>query len=267
MPIIRFALLIPLLLLSVASPARPQAAPARLAAAGLQADVDVLEQAYQQLHPGLYRYNTPAQMAAHFRDLRKSLDHNQSLADAYLAFSIFAAKVECGHTYANFFNQPESIAQLLFRSSNRVPFQFRWLDGRMVITRNLSTDASLVPGTEVLSIDGIAASKILARLLSVARADGSNDAKRVVSMDVQGNDRYEAFDIFLPLFYPHIGAQQTFVVKSPTDAVSRPVTVAALSYAERQATLSTPIEDNAPAFTAPSRRRCRDTRHARMGAL
>jgi hypothetical protein len=38
------------------------------------ADVDVLQQAYEQLHPGLDRYNTPELMQGHRDDLRKALD-------------------------------------------------------------------------------------------------------------------------------------------------------------------------------------------------
>lgn len=48
------------------------------------------------------------------------------------------------------------------------------------------TSPAWFPGTEVLSIDGVATAQILAALMTVARVDGSNDAKRVTQMEVQG---------------------------------------------------------------------------------
>ena len=48
------------------TPARTLTARTRIAAAPLLADVDVLERAYRALHPGLARYNTPAQLDASF---------------------------------------------------------------------------------------------------------------------------------------------------------------------------------------------------------
>ncbi|MCC7249554.1 MAG: peptidase S41 [Lysobacter sp.] len=217
-------------------------------AAGLRADVDTLEQAYTRLHPGLYRYNTPRQMAGHFAELRKTFDRDRSLAEAYLAFSRFAAKVRCGHTYANFYNQSEPVAKALFESPDRVPFQFRWLDHRMVITRNLSTDPSLVPGTEVLAIEGVPVARILDRLMTVARADGSNDAKRRAYLEVGDVDRYAAFDIYLPLFFPQVDGTHTLRVRSPQDRRARRVDVPALSYAQRLASVRDEEDKDAPAF-------------------
>jgi Peptidase family S41 len=237
-----------LLLINVL-PAHAASAANRLAAAGLQADVDILEQTYTQLHPGLYRYNTPRQMAGHFATLRSALDHDQSLGEAYLAFSQFAAKVRCGHTYANFYNQSALVSKALFESSNRVPFQFRWLGKRMVVTRNLSSDATLVPGTEVLSIEGVPVSKILDQLMTIARADGGNDAKRRAYLQVGDVDRYEAFDIYLPLFFPQVDAIHSLRVRSPNDRAPRRIDVPALSLAQRQAALSATGDDNSPAFT------------------
>lgn len=232
------------------APAAAGATEPLLSSDGLLADVDLLERTYTSLHPGLLRYNTPAQMAGHFAALRKEFARDRSLEEAYLAFSVFAATVQCGHTYANFVNQPRAIAQRLFERDTRVPFHFRWLDGRMVITQNHSSDASLVPGTEVLAIDGIAAPDILARLLTVARADGGNVAKRIDWLQVQGGDRYEAFDVFLPLFYPRIGHEQTLRVRSPGDAAPRELHVTALTDAQRRShTRSDDGDTNAPAWT------------------
>lgn len=202
--------------------------------AGWQADVDVLEQAYTQLHPGLMRYNAPEQMRANFAELRASLAKNHDLANAWLAYSLFAAKVRCGHTYPNFYNQTKAVQQALFEHDKRLPFQFRWLGGRMIVTANPTNNPALPPGTEVLSIDGIATGDILARLLPIARADGGNDAKRIRQLEVQGIDGYEAFDIYRPLFYPQISHRMRLRVFAPGASEAREIDVDGFTRAQRR---------------------------------
>jgi len=225
------------------SPSLPATAPAVtiradsiLRAKDLQADVAILRHAYEALHPGLYRYNTPAQMDAAFRALQNEFQRDRTLADAYLAFSVFAAKVKCGHTYPNFYNQKEAVQQALFQAG-RVPFYFRWLGEQMIVTKSFAQDPRLVPGTEVLAINGTPVAIILKRLLTVARADGSNDAKRVNYMEVQGNDRFEAFDIYFPLVFPSAASQMTLRVRGPAGNEAREIEAQPLSFKERLAAM------------------------------
>ncbi len=200
------------------------AIPATLTSAKLLEDVAVLQRVYEAVHPGLYRYNTKAQMDGHFATLRAEFGRDRSLAEAYIAFSQFLAKIKCGHTYANFFNQPKDVVHALFAGKNRLPFSFRWIGDRMIVTRDLSPLPRLKPGTEILAVGGIKSADILARLMTIARADGSNDAKRVAYLEVLGTGKYEAFDIFLPLFFPQIGERIALLAREPSS--SEPVTIA-----------------------------------------
>ncbi|KGQ20594.1 Peptidase, S41 family [Lysobacter dokdonensis DS-58] len=213
----------------------------------LQQDVTVLVDAYQQLHPGLYRYNTPAQFQAHVDTLRKALDGRRDLRETFLAFSEFAASIRCGHTYPNPTNQPESIQHALLESAGRVPFEFRWIDGKMVVTRDLTQDKVLPRGTQVVAIDGIRTPEILAKLMTIARADGSNDAKRVALLEVQGTETYETFDVYFPLFFPkaRIAALD---IRTP-DGDARTVKVGPLSYAQRLAARHESVDDAQAGWT------------------
>ena len=217
-----------------AGPLRAQSPPARIPAAELLEDFAVLRDAYETLHPGLYRYADSARVAASFGALREELSRDRTLAEAYLAISVFLAGVRCGHSYANFFNQPEAVAHALLQR-DRVPFLFRWIGGRMVVTRNLSGEPRLAPGTEVRSINGVPAADVLRRLMSVARADGSNDAKRVAGMELRGDSRYEAFDVFFPLLFPPPDGPWSFEVAGPAGSPAATVRVRPLAYAERLA--------------------------------
>lgn len=213
-----------------------------IAAADLQADFAVLKKAYEAMHPGLYRYNSKAQMDAHFAALRAEFDRDLSLRQAYLAFSIFLAKIKCGHSYPNFFNQPQTVADALFKNQDKVPFYFRWIDRRMIVTRNFSGDARLAPGAEVLAVNGVPAQKILARLLTVARADGNNDAKRVSYLEIAGNSNYEAFDVYYPMFFPLAANRFELRVKTLSARRIETLNVASLTYEQRLAPIKAATE-------------------------
>jgi hypothetical protein len=230
-----------------ATPATPYTAATLLRSADLRADVDILRRAYLTLHPGLYRYNTRAEIDAAFDELDREFTRDRTLADAYLAFSVFAAHIRCGHTYANFFNQPDDIAHALFEQG-RVPFHFRWLGDRMIVTRSFTADPRVRPGVEVLAINGTPAATILGRLMTIARADGGNDAKRVASLEVQGIERLEAFDIYFPLFFPFESPRQTLQLSDPDDPRPVDVEVPTLSPEARR----TATRDGASGDTDPN---------------
>lgn len=216
--------------------------PSRLAARDLQVDFGVLREAFETLHPGLYRYNTPAQLEAHFAGLQKTLGRELTLQETYLALSVFVARLKCGHTYLNFLNQKKSIARALFQHRDRVPFYFRWVDERMVVTRDFSNDPHLRVGAEVLAINGVPVAKILRQLMTIARADGSNDSKRVSSLEVAGLGEYEAFDVYFPLFFPQKSPTLELRVREAPGSTPRTLKVQALSYEERLAPVKAAVD-------------------------
>ncbi len=172
-----------------------------IATEDLQRDVDVLESTYAALHPGLNRYLDDAQLADAYAGLRGIFAKPTRLDSAFLAYSAFAARIRCGHTYTNFFNQSEAVQKVLFEHP-RLPFLFRWIDGEMVVTRDLGSGVGLKPGTRIVELDGERPGALLKALMPYARADGGNDHKRVASLQRIGGTRYEAFDIYYPLLYP-----------------------------------------------------------------
>jgi hypothetical protein len=202
-----------------------------LARAAAPNDVAILRSAYGQLHPGLYRYSTPDETNVRFDALERAFGEAGSDAARYIVLSRFLATIRCGHTYANFFNQSKAIGAELFSGKDRLPFYFRWLGNRLIVTKDFSGD--LAPGTEVTAIEGRAVSEILRGLLAVARADGSNDDKRRSLMSVKGSDSIESFDVFYPLIF---GSRDSYrLALRDTDGTSREQAIAAISLDERRA--------------------------------
>jgi hypothetical protein len=168
-------------------------------APGWKEDGQILRRAYEALHPGLYRYNTPGRMSARFDRLERELGSAGSQGEAFLALTRLTAAVRCGHSYPNPLNQPNATKAALFGGQDRLPFTFQWIDGEMVISG--SVDSRLSRGLRVLSIDGVPCREMLQRLLPLARADGGNDGKRAANMALNGYDRFAAFDVYRPLLW------------------------------------------------------------------
>ncbi len=232
---------------SAQRPARPSRAAVRvdpakvdalLAGPTLQADVDLLSRAEETLHPGLYRYQTPAAWRARVATLRRDVAGGMSQREFYARLADLTAAIRCGHSYPNFFNQPPDVRARVLESAPRLPFLFRWAGDTMIVTRVLSPE--LLPEMRVLAIDGMPAARVLARLLPMARADGGNDAKRREVLSVTGRESYEAFDVYYPLRFT-LGDTVTLDVLRPAAAPRRgraPATfqrlrVATLSFGER----------------------------------
>ena len=96
-----------------------------------------------------------------------------------------------------------------------MPFYFRWLDGRMVVTHDVSAEQAFPRGTQVLAINALPTAAILSGLLEYARTDGANEAKRVANLGVHPAERWEAFDVYLPLVFPQPPGQWTFTIRTP----------------------------------------------------
>ena len=96
-------------------------------------DIAILRDAYESLHPGLYRYATAREVGARFDALAQAWSRPQTRAEAYLSLSRFLGTVKCGHTYANFYNQSDAARVELFDARRLLPFQFAWIDERIVV--------------------------------------------------------------------------------------------------------------------------------------
>jgi hypothetical protein len=178
----------------LAAPAITRVAP------GAAGDAALLGEVYRALHPGLHRYLSAAQLADAEARLAHGMAAAPDAAGRYLALARFTAAVRCGHSYPNPNNQRRGVRDGLLGTRTHVPFRFRWIGERMVVTQGLGADP-LPAGTEVLAFDGEPAPALLHRLLPLARADGHNRAKQVAVLGV-GAERWAAFDVYRSLSAP-----------------------------------------------------------------
>ena len=176
------------------------AAPKTSTISGMRADFGLLTEVYDRLHPGLDRYLGRDRFKAMMASQAARLAASPCLqTDIVLSLARVTAAVRCGHSHPNPANQSRTLRTTVFEARNRVPFAFRWINGQMIVTRPLRPDVPLLPGTTITAIDETPCPILLRRLMPLARADGSNDAIRVALMEIDGQGRYNAFDVFRPL--------------------------------------------------------------------
>jgi hypothetical protein len=222
-----------------------------LAASGLRHDVGLLREVYEALHPGLLRYNSSGTTASRFDALADAASRGpMSLSAFYLLVSRFLGTVRCGHSYANFYNQPKATRTALFENADRLPFAFRWLGSRMVVTGD-PHGIGIARGSEIVAIDGMPVGRLLSDLMPLARADGHNDAKRRRLMSMQSEDRYESFDVFFSLLAGR--PRYSLLMESPDGRRSTRI-VDAVALAERRKVMRTPAATgDSPVWTMERR--------------
>ncbi|MCB9274166.1 MAG: hypothetical protein H6564_09010 [Lewinellaceae bacterium] len=220
----------------------------KITARQLLDDLEIAQKAFLELHPGLYRYNTAEQVEALFEVCRQKCSAGLSYSEAYLAFSELLASFRCGHTYANFFNQPAFIQQALFLQADKLPFTFRIIDGRMLVGHNASEDQRICKGCEVLAVNGIPMHDILDRLAQLVPADGDNLAKRMARLELHDFEAFAAFDVFFPLLYPPSGGKYMLSMRKLDTGEQFDCELEAMSSAERDAKNRDRFQLNEPSY-------------------
>ncbi len=196
-------------------------------------DFEIVKTAYTTMHPGLYRYNTPEQIDQHLAALKADCSKDLTIPEAYIAFSKFVAQIKCGHTYANFWNQPMLVKRAITYQADKVPFHFRLAENRMLVTQSAANESLLKRGTEVLAINGHAVKDILATLIPLQRTDGSNIGQQIVNLQLFGADKFEAFDMYFPTLFPPVNGQYELSIVDLNNAQKSTITVPAMSKKER----------------------------------
>lgn len=229
-PVLSATLSLGIASLGLAQPIGPQ----KVSVEDLQADFVIFERLLKELHPGLYRYNTPAQLESNLSNLKAHWKQPRTTQEVFTSMSEFLATLKCGHSYTNFYNQTNSVKEVVYHNTPKLPFHFRWIDRKMVVTQDFSESEPMPAGTVVHNINGTSTSTILDKLLKIARADGSNDAKRVAYLEVGGGDPYPAFDVYFPLYFPSGQDGFALTVKIPDKLKPQSRFVKAITYRERE---------------------------------
>jgi len=168
-------------------------------------ELNILKATLKSLHPGVYRYESSAQVDSLFALLTRQTRKPVAEARYFIWLSQALIHVRCGHTYTNYWNQPKEVSSNLY-SKTYLPLLFRMIGSKMIVTHNLSESKLIKPGDEILSINGVSSSRIVDSLLTVSPSDGLHGlARKLDNMSIEPLDadtsNYNLFDIYFPLFF------------------------------------------------------------------
>lgn len=219
---------------TAASPAPPApAAETRFTPTQAARDLRILKRALLALHPGLYKYRTPAGIDSALAEAEARLAGGGTRAEIFLAVTRVAAAVRCGHTWTNPLNQAPAVRAELFERADKLPLRLALVEDRFLVTA--SAAPGVAAGDELVAVDGVRAPDIVRELLPLVRADGASDGK----CRAQLSHLFElsAMDLYWPLLHPPAEGfyRLTILPRGARDEMER--RVAAVSPAARDSLL------------------------------
>jgi hypothetical protein len=168
-------------------------------ASQLRDDFGIFRQALQEAHPGLYRYNSKAQIDSLFRITENHIDHSMTQQEFYWLLLPVVAQIRCGHTKLH---PDNNWTDNFFYGQNKVfPFRLFFRDDRAWITGSYDSSLVVTKGLEVLSINGNPVGAIVEKMLQSFFSDGNSRTFQYIEMSRYFSAYYanlcEAPDSFL----------------------------------------------------------------------
>lgn len=184
--------------------------------AGMRSDLLVMKATWENTNAGLYRYNTPSQINQLFDKALARTKEPMLLRQFFILLSQLNAQLHCGHSFVSYYNNKKSIKQELY-SGFHLPFLFKVMQGKFIVTHDLSAEKSFAPGTEILALNHVPVKQIIDSLLTVSKADGANGLnKQLDNISIYKRDislkHYCLFDIYFPLFFKPNVQEENFIV-------------------------------------------------------
>lgn len=218
------------------------AAPPEISAEDAQRDLRIAKRGLLELHPGTFRYLTPAALDAEFAAAAEQVQQGSDHAQMFLLLTRLAASVRCGHTWTNNLNQPQLIQQKLFGRNDKLPLTVKLIGQRLLVSA--STTEQVPAGSEIIAIDGFTVAELIAELKPYLRADGSSDGKRLAQIDHRTDAA--AIDRLWPLLHPPKQLEYRLTIRhagKPREVSVLATTTAARSAALKAQGISAPSEE------------------------
>lgn len=187
--------------------------------AQLREDFSVMRSAFEEGHPGLYRYSTKKEIDAWFDGTAKKISHPMSSLDFYRLVAPLCSKIKCGHTGIGV---SADTLQDLRENVPVLPFRVYCEHGRTFILKDLAD--SRLEGSEILSINGLTTTKINKALSATTPRDGNSTDAVDYGLTLPG--RYQA------RLYTVVGLRSPFHLQLSRNGEARSLVVNGKGYSE-----------------------------------
>lgn len=150
-------------------------------------DIALVRRALEQVHAGYDRYVPRRVMDTAFAQLGRRAASPMTDVELYRGLALLLAKVRCNHTKAEY---PASLTNYRMATATHLPVRVRVFGTRIFV--EASVGGAIVRGTEISSVNGIAAREIVTTLSRYAAVDGFTDFARATLLerdaDLMGSD-------------------------------------------------------------------------------
>jgi hypothetical protein len=147
----------------------------------VRADFGEMYEDLQEAHYDLYAFAPKPEFDALYRKTRASFDKPLTLFEIENRFELFAAAAHMGHTRIDF---PYGLwADYLKGSGRAFPFDIRVVDGKAYVVRNHSGLDVVVPGDEIVLLNGAPMAQWLARTRAHVSAETDYMADSILEYD------------------------------------------------------------------------------------
>ena len=137
--------------------------------ADMQADFQYLRRLLEETHPGLYRYTPKAIMQAKLDSIASTLNQPLPFYTFFRSVTALIADIRCAHTHA----LPAKAWQKQYTSNwKTLPFFMYPIQNRSYVIFNGTTDQTVKPGFELLSINGQSMAQIRQTMHRYQWSDG-----------------------------------------------------------------------------------------------
>lgn len=202
----------------------PAYTPRTLTPAQIAGDVALLRRSLEKIHAGYDRYVPRRVMDTAFAQLGRRAAMPMTDLELYRELALLLAKVRCNHTKAEY---PASLLAYRQANATHLPVRVRVFGTRLFA--DTAVGGAIARGTEITTINGVAASEVIARLSRYAAVDGFTDFSRATLLerdpDLMGSD----LDQYWPVEFGFTAAW-TFGLTSAAGATSTS-TLAPVTYA------------------------------------
>lgn len=154
-------------------------------------DHQILVTALEELHPGIYRYQTREEFKQQENRIRKQLNRSMTVEDFYRLEMPLVAALRCGHTKWHKKDNPDD--RFPFRQDKLFPLRLYFKDNRAFVLQDLSGNTFLQPGTEIMEINGKKIPAIMLMLKKYISVDGTGESAFYAELNQMFNGYYATF--------------------------------------------------------------------------
>lgn len=148
----------------------------------MQADFKYFRKLLEETHPGLYRYTTKDAMQAELDSSEKLLEAPLPFYDFYKIIQAIIADIHCAHTYAL---PVKNIEPYMAGKMKTLPFFLFPLQDKIHVLFNCTADKTILPGFELLTVNGRSVEDIRKTITRYYWSDGAIELTKNQAMQGQ----------------------------------------------------------------------------------